>query len=112
MVAVKVRDEPPQKWRKMRVRVEAFRVPYETALSLVDVVSVYKFDWDILSSVREVMKRRGSGVYFEAVESLRDTSTRNLKRFYKAVGIELSPLYYDWLSPFLCIFISRVQILR
>ena len=62
MVAVKVRDEPPQKWRKMRVGVETFRVPYETVLSLVDVVRVYKFDSDILSSVREVMKRGSSGV--------------------------------------------------
>jgi hypothetical protein len=42
--------------------VEAFRVPYETALSIVDVVRVYKLDSDILSNVREVMKRGGNGV--------------------------------------------------
>jgi hypothetical protein len=57
MVAENVRDEPPQKWRKMRAGVETFRVPYETALSLVDVVRVYKLDSDILYSMRKAMKK-------------------------------------------------------
>jgi hypothetical protein len=67
IVVVNVRDEPPQKWRKMRVGVEIFRVPYETALSVVDIVRVYKLDSDILSRMRKVMKREVMVVFYSKV---------------------------------------------